>query len=78
MHSHTDQDDLITEILIKIAYEKDKPLETIKRSLLIQQNPAINRRFWEILDDSFPGHGYNYIGCCAKCGLLELREEPPE
>ena len=41
MHSHIDQDDLITEILIKIAYEKDKSLEAIKKLLLIKQDTLI-------------------------------------
>ena len=74
---HCDQNDLIIGILSEIAQETHKPLERIKRLLLIKQNQAINRRFWEILDALLPGHPYQYVGCCGECGGFELRENPP-
>jgi len=77
MHLHLDQDELITCILSQIAIESNKSLEQIKRLLLIKQKPAINQRFWEILDELLPGHTYSYVGCCAGCGSLELREQLP-
>jgi hypothetical protein len=77
MHSHVDQDELIAAILSQIAREKNKSPERIKRLLLIQQNAAINHRFWEILDEILPRHTYSYVGCCAECGSLELREQLP-
>jgi len=77
-HFLFDQDELITTILSQIAQEKNKSLERIKRLLLIKQNQAINRRFWEILDDLLPGHPFSYVGCCAECGSFELREELPD
>ena len=77
-HDHLDHEELIVEILHKIAIEKRKPAKKIKKLLLIKQNKEINRRFWEILDAVMPGHCYNYVGCCAECGALELREQLPE
>jgi len=35
MHTDIDQDHFITDILLQIAVEKNKPLEQIKRLLLI-------------------------------------------
>jgi len=63
---------LVVEILSQVAAEKNKTLERIKRLLLIHNNNAINCRFWEILDAKLPDHGFTYVGCCAKCGFLEL------
>lgn len=76
MH-HKDQNELVTAILLQIAHEKQKTLERIKRLLLIKQNAAINRRFWEILDAKLPNHSYQYVGCCNECGNLALSEELP-
>jgi len=73
MEHHLDQEDLITAILYQIAKENNKSLERIKRLLLIKQNRAINRRFWQILDEIVPHHDYLCVGCCAECGSLELR-----
>ena len=77
MHNHSDQEAPIIEILSKIAQKKNKPIERIKRLLLINQNPAVNRQFWEILDKKLPNHGYEYVGCCAECGSFELTNTPP-
>ena len=77
MHIHLNQEELILEILSEIAQKRRKPIERIKYALLITQNPAINQQFWSILDKKIPGHGYEYIGCCAECGTLELRDTPP-
>ena len=77
MHAHLDQNELVTHILSQLAKENKKSLEKIKRLLLIQQNAAINRRFWEILDKTLPEHTYSYVGCCAECGSLELCEQLP-
>ena len=77
MHLHLDQDTLITHILLQIAQENHKSLARIQRLLLVKQNSAINRRFWEILDELLPKHGYQYVGCCAEFGSLEIREELP-
>ena len=77
MHIHFDQEELIVSILAQIALEHNKTLEKTKRLLLIKQNSAINRRFWQILDKKLPNHAYNYVGCCAECGALELREDLP-
>jgi hypothetical protein len=77
MPTHIEQEPLIISILAQIAEEKNKSLEKIKRRLLIHKNHATNCRFWEILDELIPNHGYQYIGCCAECGSLELRVEPP-
>jgi hypothetical protein len=77
MNFHINQQDLIFEIMTKLAKENNKSIERIKRLLLIKQNNAIIRRFWEILDEIMPRHNYNYFGCCAECGSMELREELP-
>lgn len=74
---HCDQNDLIMDVLLQIAQETHKSLDRIKRLLLIKQNKAINRRFWEIIDNLLPNHTYQYVGCCGECGSFELREEPP-
>ena len=75
MHNHIIQNSLIIQILTHIAHKNNKSLERIKRLLLINQNAGINRQFWEILDKQWPDHGYEYVGCCAECGLLELCKE---
>jgi hypothetical protein len=72
MHFHTDHQPLIIAILSRIAQEKNKSLERIKQLLLIQQNSAINHRFWEILDEELPHHAFSYVGCCADCGSFEI------
>ena len=77
MHNHLDQEALIMEILSEIAQKKRKPIEHIKRLLLINLNPAINQQFGDILDKKSPHHGYEYVGCCAECGSFELRKTPP-
>jgi hypothetical protein len=74
-HDHLDTEELVVEILHKIASEKKASIEKIKKMLLINQNQGINRRFWQVLDAKKPGHGYNYVGCCATCGSLELRKQ---
>ena len=74
-HDHLDTEELVVEILDKIAFEKKVSIEKIKKMLLINQNQGINQRFWQILDTIKPGHGYNYVGCCAECGIIELRKE---
>ena len=76
MHNHLDQETLILEILSEIAKKRKKPQDWAKRMLLINQNAAINRQFWEILDKKLPYHGYEYVGCCAECGSLELTNKP--
>jgi len=58
MEHHLDQEDLITAILCQIAKENNKSLERIKGLLLIKQNRAINRRFWQILDEIVPHHDF--------------------
>lgn len=68
-----DTHDLVTEILLQIANEKRKPLERVKRLLLIVQNRGVIQRFWAILDSKLPGHTFEYVGCCADCGSFELR-----
>lgn len=72
MHCHFDQHQLITDILLKIAHEKNKSLERVKRLLLIKENKSINRRFWELLDEILLNHSFTYVGCCAECGSFEL------
>lgn len=74
MHNHQDQDALIIEILSQMAQEKRKPLDRIKRLLLIDHNQAVIHRFWALLDKKLPNHTFEYVGCCAACGLFELRE----
>jgi hypothetical protein len=75
--SHCDQEDLIMEVLLQIAQERQKTLERIKTLLLIKKNRSVNRQFWEILDSLLPGHPYQYVGCCPECGAFELRVDPP-
>lgn len=77
MHNHLLQDALIIDILSEIAQARGKPLERIKKLLLISQNPAINRKFWQLLEERLPFNNYQYVGCCKDCGLLELREGLP-
>jgi hypothetical protein len=73
MHHHVEQNDLIVDIFLQIANEKNKSLEHVKRLLLIEENTSINYRFWELLDERSPGHSFTYVGCCAECGYFELR-----
>ncbi len=68
-----EEHDLIANILSKIAKEKNKSPEQIKRLLFNKRKPELNYRFWEILDAKLPNHGFEYVGCCAECGAFELR-----
>jgi hypothetical protein len=63
---------LIIDILSQIAKERRKRLWRIKRLLWIKKDPVINGQFWEILDETLPGHGFTYLGRCAECGSWEL------
>jgi hypothetical protein len=72
-----EQHELIIEILSKMAKEKNKSLEKIKKLLLIKQNGAVIRRFWDLIDERIPGHPFQYFGCCAECGCFELRIDSP-
>ena len=73
MLSHAEQDKIVIRILEQIAAERNKSPERIKRLLLIKQNRAIDRRFWEILNKLLPGHSYRFLGCCTECGAFKLR-----
>lgn len=73
MHNHQGQDLLIIDILLQIANEKEKSLDRIKHLLLIEQDPAVNLRFWELLDMIMPGNTFQDVGCCPICALFELR-----
>lgn len=75
-HYH-ENDSLITTVLLQLAGEQDKSLKQIKDLLLIKQDQDTNNRFWEVLDILYPGHQYQYFGCCGKCGSFELLETPP-
>lgn len=76
-YDHMEQHELIIEILSKMAKEKNKSLERIKKLLLIKQNGAVIRRFWDTLDERIPGHPYQYVGCCGECGCFELCIDSP-
>ena len=67
-----DYHELVTNILYRIAKENGKTFARIRRLLLIKENRAVNRRFWEILDETLPEHPFDYVGCCAECGSFEL------
>ncbi len=56
MHHHFGQNELIIDILLQVANEKNKSLERIKSLLLIEENKSINSRFWELLDERLPTH----------------------
>jgi len=71
-HHHFEQNELIIDILLQIANEKNKSLERIKRLLLIEENKSINSRFWELLDERVPNLSFSCVGCCAECGSFEL------
>lgn len=73
MHNHFEQNELIIDIFLQIANEKNKSLERIKHLLLIEENDSINSRFWELLDERLQNHSFDYVGCCAECGSFELR-----
>ena len=77
MHNHQEQHELIITVFTLIAREKSKSIKKIQDGLLIKQKPSINKKFWKILDQLFPGHQYSYVGCCAECGLFELRQALP-
>ena len=63
---------LIIDILSQIAKERRKWLWRVERLLWIKKDPVINARFWEILDEILPDHGFTYIGRCDECGWWEL------
>jgi hypothetical protein len=72
-----DTDVLAMHIISFLAFENNLSIGKVKRLLLIKQNKKIIGQFWSILDDMLPGHPYQYVGCCAECGSLELRTDPP-
>jgi hypothetical protein len=58
---------------MQISKEERKPIDRIKHLLIINQKANINQRFWQLLDEHWQGHGFEYVGCCARCGSFELR-----
>ena len=40
---------------------------------IYKSNHKINERFWELIDEYWQDHGFEYVGCCAGCGSFELR-----
>lgn len=73
IHSHVEQEIIIVDIIHKIAAEKNKSPQKIKKLLLEKCNIDIINRFWEILDETLPNHKYNYVGYCY-CGAMDLKE----
>ena len=73
MHNYLEQNALIIDILLQIAHENRKDLESIKNLLLIVQDDAVNLRFWELLDIILPGNSFQDVGCSSVTTLFELR-----
>lgn len=75
LYSDSGQHELITAILLQIAAEKNKSLRKIKRLLFLKQDTALNKRFWETVDNLLPFHPFVAVKHCMECGALEFMEE---
>ena len=60
-----------------MALERSQTTEKIKHYLFEKEHKKALRHFWEIVDQSIPGHSYEYLGVHPKTGLFELRQHLP-
>ena len=59
-------------ILKKMANETGKSVQRIKRLIVIKQNQAMMRRFWELVTEQIPGHTYREMYYCPGCNGISI------
>jgi hypothetical protein len=75
--SHSpEQEQLILEIIAKIAANNRMSVSRARKLLLVKRNNAIISQFWQILDECLRGHTFDHMGPCPDCGTLELVSAP--
>lgn len=67
-----DTQDLVIAVFCHLAKENDKSVDRIIHLLLVVQKKDLVQRFWDIIDETLPGHHFESVGCCPDCGSFEL------
>ena len=70
-HKHK-QHKMVRSTLLKIAREQDKDFATIKRMFTRDCDHDVTIRFWELLKQNYPNHGYTDVYHCPGCGKFDL------
>lgn len=72
MHSHNETDQMVRNILTRIASEDKKPFKKVKNLFAFKGHRHITHRFWEILREMQPNHEYIDVFHCPECDSFEL------
>lgn len=71
LHAH-EHEELITEVLTRMAHDSNTSLGRIKKLFLVKRNAAIVNQFWDTLEEMIPCHPFDQVRKCRECGHFEL------
>lgn len=74
-HIHPNND-LVQDVILRIAEQKKIPAEKIALKLA-QQQPKMLRCFWSELDEYRPSNDFEGIFRCYECGEFSLETNDP-
>jgi hypothetical protein len=67
-----EHEELIAEVLTRIAHDSNTSLGRVKKLFLVKRNNAIVNQFWDTLDKMIPDHPFDEVRKCRECGHFEL------
>jgi hypothetical protein len=73
MHNHSTTNKIVRNILRRIARETKQPFPEVKKLFAIKHDIPITMRFWELLNELHPQHGFTEVSCCPGCGKFDLQ-----
>ena len=74
MHNHSaTKNKFVRNILRGIARETKQSLSEVRVLFAIKQDLIITCRFWEILNETYPQHGFTEVSFCPDCGKFDLQ-----
>ena len=73
MHNHSTTNKIVRNILRRIARETKQSLPEIKILFAINHDITITCRFWELLNKTYPQHGFTEVSFCPDCGKFDLQ-----
>ena len=74
MHNHsTTKNKTVRNILRHIARETKQSLPEVKMLFTISHDIAITYSFWELLNETYPQHGFTEVSFCPDCGKFDLQ-----
>lgn len=74
-HIHPNND-LVQEIILRIAEKKKTPVKKVTQKMA-QQQPKMLRWFWDELDTYKPYNDFEGIFHCYECGAFSLETNDP-